>query len=121
MNFQDSTPPGTPLDTVLVLEMDGEVIHRFCSEEQAASQIQSLAERDGINASMFTTKGLEAELVLNTSPNFRARVEDAKAKLRFERKVRLALDSNDVPKDQLLRGSILKAIRTILEDLPFKM
>lgn len=92
-------------NAVLVYTQDGEVKQRFCNSTEAQTEFERLSAA-GEGCSMFATETDEAELLISISPDFRARVDAAKEKLRVDLRIQQALDLHGVPADRELRARI---------------
>lgn len=100
------------LDTILVIEVGGQVTHTICTQTEGQERLRN-ARIHHSGGSMFTSEGMSADLVYSVSPNLRERVDEAKRKLRGEILIRDALDRNAVPRDHALRTGIYKAINEL--------
>lgn len=103
------------LNAILVFEADdGSAQHRFCTAAEATDHLDKAAASFS-GGSMFINEELGAEMVYAVSPDLRARVDEAKRKLKFEMAIRDALNRHGVPADRQLRISIKKAIDELRE------
>lgn len=104
------------LNTVIVFIEDGEPVHRFVND-QAALNIFNQAVPGLTGASMFKTDTDNAQLLYDISPNFKARVESAKNRLRHELYLKSLLDKHGVPEDLELRFSVFAAMKELEANL----
>ena len=103
-------------NAILIAEINGEVVHRFCRDDFARAQLEA-AGKAGSGAMCLTMEsGLGAELTYDLSPDVRSRVAEAKGKLRRDLKVRDVLDNHGVPQDRDIRIAVNKAIAALQDE-----
>ncbi len=102
-------------NAILVYECTetGQVKHKFCTETDARRYLE-LAAVEMRGGSMFAADGVEAEFVLQVSPDLREKVEDAKRRMKWQIRVRDALDRHGVTRDREQRVAIFKALEDVL-------
>ncbi len=99
--------------TVLVFEKHGNVVHQFCTEQDARAQLLLIVQekRGGV---ALICDGMDAEMVYSISQNFRERGELAKEKIRNDLRIEAALDRHGVTKDAQTRLAVMRAVRDLM-------
>lgn len=95
-------------NAILVYEEEGQVKHRCCPEAEARTYLDGCVG-DMRGGSMFAADGVDADFVLKVSPQLRGQVDDAKAKLKADIRLREVLDKHGVPREIELRNAVAKA------------
>lgn len=95
-------------NTILVFWKDDAPQHRFCTEPEARTELDTIVSRCESGVAFFL-ENRDAELIYELYAKIRERVAAAKAKLKVDMRLKLALDDEAVPLDRDLRAKIARA------------
>lgn len=95
-------------DSVIVMEADGQIVHRFCTADEGAAMAAAIQDAGAI-CKVFTTPSIEAEMLITVSTLGKT-VEDAKEDLRRAVAVRRVLEKHGVPSDPQIRNAVNAAV-----------
>lgn len=97
--------------TLVYEDEHGEVVVRYCTRAEANAYIASIDGQHKGCSAFFSTDEICAEMLMDISPNFRERVDEARRKLLRDVRLRDLLTRHGVPEDRALRASINAAFQ----------
>jgi len=111
---KDENPEDAVKSAILVYEDEGgNVIQRYCTPAEAKAYEAGIAGQLKGCSVFLGVAGTRAEMLMSVSPGLRARVEEARANLQRDVRLRNLLTRYGVPEDRALRASIHAAFEEL--------